>query len=166
MTDERRLHHRRSIRLRGWDYTSAGAYFITVGTHDRICLLGDILDGKMCVNAFGTVVADTWRWLASQYPYVVLDEWCVMPNHFHGILVLTGRGGSRTAPTIKPVGRLIGAFKTVSTKRINLLRQTPGAILWQRNYWEHIVRTEDEMDRIRAYIRDNPAMWAADSLNG
>ena len=108
----------------------------------------------MCVNDAGRVAAESWRWLASQYPYVTLDEWTVMPNHLHGILILTGRGGSRTAPTVKPLGRLIGAFKTVSTRRINQLRRTPGALVWQRNFWEHIVRDEPELQRIRTYIRD------------
>jgi REP element-mobilizing transposase RayT len=126
-------------------------------------------------------VADSWRWLAAQYGYVALDDWCLMFNHLHGILVLTGRGGSRTAPTRdahvttpdddavlpprKPLGRLAGAFKTISTKHINRLRKTPAAVVWQRNFWEHIVRDDGEMDLIRAYIRDNPAKWSADSLN-
>jgi REP-associated tyrosine transposase len=87
----------------------------------------------------------------------VLDEWCVMPNHLHGILVLTGRGGSRTAPT--------GDFKTVSTKHINRLRNTPGAVVWQRNFWERVIRDDAEMDRIRVYIRDNPANSVNDALN-
>jgi REP element-mobilizing transposase RayT len=132
----------------------------------------------MDANGLGAAVDEAWQWLSSQYPYVVLDEWCLMPNHLHGILVLTGgRGGSRTAPTpestsesatettIKPVGRLIGAFKTVSTKRINQLRDTPGDVVWQRNYWEHIIRTDDELDRVRAYISNNSVNWTADSLN-
>lgn len=135
----------------------------------------------MQVNEFGMAVAETWQWLASQYAYVALDEWCVMPNHLHGILILSGRGGSRATPTantpaapaakasnvarIKPIGQLIGAFKTVSTKRVNGLRGTPGETLWQRNYWEHIVRDEEEMHHLRTYIRNNPAQWAVDALN-
>jgi putative transposase len=141
----------------------------------------------MCLNEVGAIVVETWRWLSTQYTYVVLDEWCVMPNHLHGILTLTGRGGSRTAPTNsvavgdpartnaltanalpvrrKTVGRLIGAFKTVSTKNINVQRGTPGVSVWQRNFWEHIVRDDAEMDRIRDYIRENPGHWAADPLN-
>ena len=114
---------------------------------------------------------DSWVWLSSQYGYVDLDEYVVMPNHMHGILVITddGRGGSRTAPTTdakrKSVGRLIGAFKTVSTKRINEIRKTPGAKLWQRNYYEHIIRNDDDLNRIRHYIADNPLRWDQDPEN-
>jgi putative transposase len=108
-----------------------------------------------------------------QYPYVSLDEWCVMPDHLHGLLVLGGSrfdvGGSRAAPTgdgvttnvdvsigrRKSIGGLIGAFKTVSTKHINALRGTPGGLVWQRDFWDHVVRNEDDLHRIRAYIRDN-----------
>jgi putative transposase len=95
-------HHRRSIRLRGHDYSSSGIYFITICTHHREQIFGAIADGAMQLNEFGQIVANHWQWLAIQYPYVELDEWVVMPNHLHGILVLTDtprRGGSRTAPT-------------------------------------------------------------------
>jgi REP-associated tyrosine transposase len=178
VTDDAPLHHRRTIRLSGWDYSADGAYFVTVCTSDRSHLFGEIADGHMRVNALGAVVADSWRWLASQYTHVTLDDWCLMPNHLHGLLILTGRGGSRTALTDtstpggdavmtprKPVGRLIGAFKTVSTKHINRLRNTPAEVVWQRNFWEHIVRDDGEMDLVRAYIRDNPTNWSSDALN-
>ena len=163
--------HRRSIRLRAWDYTSRGAYFVTICTQDRVPLFGEVRDGRMRLNEAGAIVADTWRWLSAQYTHVTLDESCVMPNHLHGFLIVGG-GGSRTAPATnadtpsKPVGRLIGAFKTVSTKHVNLARRSPGATVWQRNFWEHIIRDGDEIDRIRAYIRDNPLSWSIDELNG
>jgi REP element-mobilizing transposase RayT len=164
------IHRRRSIRLQGYDYSHAGAYFVTLCTQDRECLFGDIVDGEMRLNDAGRIVANSWEWLAEQYDHVSLDEYVVMPNHAHGIIVITGdcRGGSRTAPTTgirKPIGRLIGAFKTVSTKRINELRENGGTKLWQRNYWEHIVRNEPELNRIREYIHNNPARWELDSLN-
>ena len=141
-------HHRRSIRLKGYDYAQAGAYFVTICTQDRACLFDDVIDGQMRLNDCGQVVADSWSWLSGRYLHVDLDEWVVMPNHRHGIMILTdGRGGSRTAPTKnrKPIGRLIGAFKTVSTKRLNTVRNTPGAPVWQRNYYEHIVRSEESL---------------------
>jgi REP element-mobilizing transposase RayT len=113
---------------------------------------------------------------------VHLDEWIIMPNHLHGIIVInnsrgasgraqsqtkeTCKGGSRTAPTkIKPLGQLIGAFKTMSTKRVNELRNTPGASIWQRNYYERIIRDEDELTSIRHYIYNNPACWSDDNEN-
>jgi REP element-mobilizing transposase RayT len=176
------VHHRRSIRLQGYDYSQAGAYFVTICTQNRQCLFGEIVAGEMRLNDAGLIIADSWEWLSRQYGYLGLDEWIVMPNHIHGIIVIAdgcrggsrtapitrtndGKGGSRTAPTVKPVGRLIGAFKTVSTKQINEMRQTPGVQLWQRNYWEHIVRNESELNRIREYINKNPAKWNLDKLH-
>ena len=128
----------------------------------------------MELNEWGYVAAETWLWLAGQYPYVDLDKWVVMPNHMHGIIVITDgndtgrgrsrRGGSRTAATPppnkrKPLGSLIGTFKTVSTKRINAIRNTPSEPIWQRNYYEHIVRDERALDTIRDYIAANPRRW-------
>jgi REP element-mobilizing transposase RayT len=174
-------HHRRSIRLKGYDYAQAGAYFVTLCTQARECLLGEVAGNAMRLNDWGRIVAESWEWLAEQYPYVELDEWVVMPNHMHGIIVLVnddggdgplGRGGSRPAPTRpapttkrKPLGQLIGAFKTVSAKRINLMRGTPGAPVWQRNYYEHIVRDDRALKAIRHYIQNNPLKWALDMDN-
>lgn len=179
-----KIHHRRSIRLKGYDYRQAGGYFVTLVTQGREMLFGDVVNGTMILNDFGKIVAETWQWLETQYPYVALGEWVVMPNHFHGIIFILddadddgggSRGGSRTAPTNpqtvpdavkrKPLGRLIGAFKTVSTKHINIARYTEGATVWQRSYYEHIIRNETELDRITRYIESNPARWADDREN-
>jgi putative transposase len=131
-------------------------------------------------NEWGDCVARCWKWLAHQYPYVDLDEWIVMPNHLHGIMVITdGGGGSRTPPTKtgamgdegglraaptkrKTLGSLVGAFKTVSTEDVNQLRGTPARTLWQRDFYDHIIRNEDELNKIREYIRTNPWQWASD----
>jgi REP element-mobilizing transposase RayT len=162
---------RRSLRLTGYDYSSSGAYFVTVCTADRRPLLGRIVDGEMQLNEYGRIVSQTWEWLAAHYDYVDLDAYVVMPNHLHGVLILSDdcRGRSRTPPTIivprKPLGRLVGAFKTVSAKQMNQLRGTPGADLWQRNYYEHIIRSDAELDRIREYIVNNPAQWSLDHEN-
>ncbi len=177
------LHHRRSIRLRGYDYSQAAAYFVTVCAQDHRCLFGDIVKGEMMPNECGRVAAEGWGWLPRQYGWVELDAWTVMPNHLHGIVIIhendlvsMGRGGSRTAPTAsggdvavpsvrKPLGRLIGAFKTVSTKRINELRGTPGAPVWQRNYYDHVIRGERSLQEIREYIAGNPLRWELDELH-
>jgi putative transposase len=87
-------HHRRSIRLRGHDYTRAGAYFVTICVQNRECLFGNVVDGNVRLNGLGRIAAECWEWLAEQYFYVELDEWVVMPNHLHGIIVIH----SRTAP--------------------------------------------------------------------
>ena len=106
-----------------------------------------------------------WQWLATHFEGIALDEWIVMPNHLHGIVVRqdASMGGRTIRP--KPLGGLVGAFKTVTTKRINQLRQTPGVKVWQRNYWEHIIRDSVEMDSIRFYIAKNVVNWAIDDLN-
>jgi REP element-mobilizing transposase RayT len=186
-------HHRRSIRLKGYDYSQAGAYFVTIVAWQREMLFGDVVNGEprhggyVVLNEFGGIVSEKWQWLETQYPYIELGAWIIMPNHMHGILVIheIGRGGSRSAPVDgvqpatggdsriaptlavrrKPLGGLIGAFKTVSTKHINLLRKTEGQIVWQRNYYEHIIRDEGEMDRITRYIDSNPSRWAEDNEN-
>lgn len=172
-----KIYHRHSIRLKGYDYSQVGAYFVTIVAWQREMLFGEIVNGKMILNEFGRIVSEKWQWLETQYEYVELGAWVIMPNHHHGILVIhDGRGGlrsahegdSRIAPTPikhKPLGGLIGAFKTVSTKKINSLRNTEGQVVWQRNYYEHIIRNEQEMDRITRYIGSNPMQWADDDEN-
>jgi len=150
---------------------------MTICTKGRECLFGDVVDGEIRLNDHGHIAGKSWKWLSRQYGYVDIDEWIVMPNHLHGILIINDdgrggsqcKGGSRTAPTEtmnrKTLGRLIGAFKTVSSKQINLIRNTPGHPVWQRNYYEHIIRSEEEMNRIRKYIVENPAKWSDDEGN-
>ena len=169
-------HHRRSIRLKDYDYASAGCYFVTICVRGGECLLGKIVDGRIVLNEFGRIAQESWFWLADRYDYISLDESAFMPNHMHGIIVYhddPGRGASRSAPTDntptavarKPLGRLVGAFKTISTKQINNLRGTPGEPFWQRNYWEHIVRNERALLAIREYIIYNPTRWEIDKLH-
>ena len=163
MSFDPQKHHRRSIRLKEYDYSQAGAYFVTMVAWQREMLFGEIVNGEMDLSKFGEIVSEKWQWLETQYEYVELGAWVVMPNHFHGILVIhgDGGGGSRTvpeggsAPTStkrKPLGRLVGAFKTVSTKHINLLLNTEGHLVWQRNYYEHIIRDDREMEIGRAHV--------------
>jgi REP element-mobilizing transposase RayT len=172
MRYNRDIHHRRSIRLKGYDYRSAGAYAVTICVDGRECALGRVVDGEVELSDLGRVAAESWTWLEEQYSYVSLDAWVVMPNHLHGIVVIHDddgdghRGGSRTAPTKrKPLGRLIGAFKTVSTKQINKMRDAPGAQFWQRNYYETIICNERQLNALRQYIVENPLKWALDREN-
>ena len=176
-------NNRRSIRLRGYDYSKASAYFITICTQNRLCLFGDIVDNQMRLNDAGEIVANEWLKTAEIRNEIELDEWVVMPNHFHGIVVITNSGtmahrgddrpgdaisGDRpvapTGPRSRSIGAVMAGFKSAVTKRLNELHTTPGAKLWQRNYWEHIVRNETELDQIREYTRNNPAQWALDTL--
>jgi len=173
-------HHRRSIRLRGHDYSQSGFYFITVCTAQRECLFGNIVDGEMVLNEYGQMVRDEWAKTASIRREITLDEYVIMPNHFHGILVIADGRGDRpvartktnsvagTKPQSGPMPRSIGAFvagfKSAVTQRINTKRQTPRQPVWQRNYYEHIIRNDAELNNIREYIRNNPAQWELDDL--
>jgi putative transposase len=175
------VHHRRSIRLRGYDYSQPGHYYVTICTQAKEHLFGHIVEGDMHRSELGDYAARCWEWLAQQYAYIDLDEWIVMPNHLHGIIVITDRrsdsggtpgtngkagGASRSAPTTrKPLGRLVGAFKTVSTDRINERRGTPARLLWQRDFYDHIIRDDDELNKIREYIRTNQLRWKTDPEN-
>ena len=228
MTYDPTRHHRRSIRLKGYDYAKAGAYFISICAHDRACLFGEIVGGEIRLNEYSECVLRWWEDIPRHFAAVDTDAFVVMPNHIHGIIVitdppvgagfprpdeprpdtfhpdtfhpdsyhpdthpadagaLTGAGssagtgmdtgtgageGAGTAPLRVPsvrrptLGNVVAYFKYQSVKQINALRQTPGAPVWQRGYFEHVIRNEESMDRIRQYIVDNPARWASDSEN-
>jgi len=162
---------RRSIRLREYDYSSAGAYFVTICTHRRALLLGEVVDGELVLNSFGETVREEWLRSADIRAEIELDEFVVMPNHIHGIVFITGagRGDRPVAPTPGPRPRslssLIAGFKSAATKRINDLRDTPGSPVWQRNYYERVIRDERELTRIREYIQQNPLQWRLDCEN-
>lgn len=182
MSYEPLKHHRRSIRLHGYDYASKGSYFITVCTHQRECLFGEIVDEKMRLNDFGEIVREEWLKTKGIRLNVDLDAFVVMPNHVHGIIMIrdqsvgatrrvdSRRGVSPYAPTefrspSNSIGAIIRGFKDASAKRINNVRGMPGHLVWQRNYYEHIIRNEDDLDRIQEYIQINPSNWMADEEN-
>jgi len=163
-------HRRKAIRLPGYDYSQAGEYFVTICTKDREHIFGKIEAGRMLVNGFGEIVASCWMDLPNHYPYVQTDEFVVMPNHVHGIIVITERNpvkeGSEPSPTRRhPLSEIVRSFKTFSAKRINECRGTPGLSVWQRNYYEHIIRDERSLERIREYIVSNPERSLADENN-
>ena len=175
-------HHRRSIRLPGYDYTQPGAYFVTICTHNREPLFGHVVNGEMVLNAWGRIVWEEWFRTAQLRPYEELfeDEFVVMPNHVHGIIWIVGDnnvGAQRRCAPTKPggvtpnnvapgsLGAIVRAFKSAVTKRINALRGTPGARVWQRNYYEHIIRNERALNAIRRYIAENPQRWHLDRYN-
>jgi REP element-mobilizing transposase RayT len=142
-------------------------YFVTICTRDRICLFGSIVEEAMRVNALGGVVEDCWRSLPAHHSQVCLDEFVVMPNHIHGIVVLEMNkesGAMNRAPT--KLGEIVRAFKARSARQsANIIRCERSRALWQRNYHEHVIRDEDGLDRIRDYISCNPAKWAMDWNN-
>ena len=169
-------HHRRSIRLPGYDYSQPGVYFLTLCTHERETLLGDVVDNVVRLNDYGQIVAKAWDDLPGHYSHVELDAFVIMPNHVHGIIVLNDdvvRAGLRPAPTRPaptPTKRhalpeIVRTLKSFSARRINESHATPGVPVWQRNYYEHVVRSEHELNAIRAYIQNNPLRWALDHDN-
>ena len=166
------IHHRRSIRLSGYDYARAGAYFVTVCSQNRECVFGEVVDGSIQLSEWGRIIRGEWLRTRSVRSNVQLDAFIVMPNHFHGIVVINGyvRGTARRAPTMERFGQpvsgslptIIRAFKSATTKRINQLRGTPSMRVWQRNYYEHVVRNENDLIKIRQYIERNPIRWEDD----
>ncbi|HQH19827.1 MAG TPA: transposase [Bacteroidales bacterium] len=194
-----------SIRLPGYDYSRPGAYFITIVTHNRQCLFGEIVDGEMTLNEFGEIVKTEWQKTGILRPNIDVNTFIVMPNHLHGILIITDNDdlyhhrnrdrrdtlqrvstGSESGselelesesesgmgtieqfgkPTKNSIPTIIRLFKSTTTKQINQMRQTPHQTLWQCNYYEHIIRNDDELARIRQYIINNPKQWKEDNLN-
>ena len=150
-------HHRRSVRIQGYDYGQPGWYFVTVCTQPREPLFGTLTRGSMRLSPAGEVVLDGWLRIDELHEGVVLDEFTIMPDHLHGIVVLTAEPGASSVGRAGPrsLGTLIGQYKTFTTKEINRLRGTPGAPLWQRSYYEHVIRDERDLERIRAYIAHN-----------
>ena len=168
-------HHRRSIRLKGYDYTRSGLYFITICTYQKQCLFGDILDKQLRLNDFGNTASECWQAIPKHFPKIKLDEFVIMPNHIHGILFITDnhRGkalpcsykGKFGNPVAGSIPTIIGSYKSAVTKRINIIRNSKGSSLWQRNYYEHIIRNEESLNRIREYIINNPLSWKTDKLH-
>jgi putative transposase len=160
---------RRAMRLQGYDYAQAGAYFVTLCTHNRDCLFGDIVDGRPRLGEFGAIVAEEWSRSTDIRREIELDEWVVMPNHLHAIVVITAAGKAHGRAPLHPRARslssLVAGFKAATTKRINARRGTPGEPVWQRNYSDHIIRNEKSLDAIRQYIQENPLRWADDDEN-
>ena len=151
-------HRRRSIRLQGFDYAQAGAYFLTICTDRRELVLQDEPVRQRVLSA--------WHEIPVRFPSVVLDEFVIMPNHVHGIIMLrgaaSGSGAASSAPTL---GRVVRAFKSVSAIAANEALGRSGQPFWQRNYYKHVIRDEEELNAVRRYIRENPLKWSDDPDN-
>jgi putative transposase len=224
------IHHRRSIRLPGYDYAQEGAYFVTIVTAQRECLFGEVVEAAVRLSPLGMVAAACWQAIPQHFPGVEIDAWVIMPNHVHGIIVLPGPaavGGASgadaaasasvgaqhaaplpiaplpdvTAPPPAPVGAqhaaplpiapppvvpaplpdvpapdvpritpgslgaIVRSFKSAVTKQAREVAWMPGVPFWQRNYYEHIVRNERQLERLRRYIDENPERWELDCEN-
>jgi REP element-mobilizing transposase RayT len=200
--NELNMGRRRSLRLAGYDYSSAGMYFVTVCTDGKVNLFGEIVGGKMKLNPVGEAVLSAWNEISERFAAVQLDAFVVMPNHFHGVIFIFGNGvgvGNRvaagtnakanskdsvegaassadtnanskdsvegaasSAPTL---GKIMRAFKSISAIRINEILGRKGQAVWQRNYFERIVRRGKDLENIRRYIAENPQRWDQDEEN-
>ena len=164
-------HRRRSIRLAGYDYTQSGAYFITICTQAGECFLGDIVQGAMVTNDAGKMVQSVWDDIPQHYPGVGVDAFVVMPNHMHGIVVLSPTPDQAQGHACAlSLGNVVHRFKSLTTARyrrgVSQLGWGPfDRRLWQRNYYERVIRNETEMGRIREYIINNPPRWDEDEHN-
>lgn len=186
MTYNPKIHHRRSIRLKGYDYSQNGAYFITICVQDRRSLFGKIVNGEMQLNQFGVIVRDEWLKTSEMRKNIEMDEFAIMPNHMHGIIVIDnapegtgtmdlGTGTLQRAPTVEQFGKptsntiptIIRGYKGAVTKQINTIQISAGKYnkperIWQKNYYEHVIRNEVSLNKIREYIMTNPLNWKED----
>jgi REP element-mobilizing transposase RayT len=184
------LPHRKSIRLKEYDYASPAEYFITICTYERGCLFGEITRERMHLNPLGLIVQEEWLKTQIIRPEIELDEFIIMPNHLHGIIIIKethvgthGRASLRGITTpdasmlrINPqaaflqrqprsLGAIIAGFKSSATKRINVERKMPYAPVWQPRFYEHIIRNDKDLNNVREYIINNPLQWHVDEEN-
>ena len=176
-------HERRSIRLKNYDYRSSAIYFITICTNHKDMIFGKIKTGKMILNDFGIIARMEWIRTARIRTYVELDAFIIMPDHVHGIIAIKSRGMASHAhdslpqdththlthniminrqfgkPIKHSLSTIIGAYKSSVTREINRLRNRPGQIVWQRNFFEHIIRNEKELFATRKYVIENPGRF-------
>ena len=185
---------RKTIRLKNYNYAQEGAYCVTVCVNNYRCIFGDVIDKKMMLNKYGEMVDKLWNKIPEHFPHATLDEHVVMPNHIHGIIKIgrgtacralydetfwvcenkTFQGTACRAPTIECFGKptpgslptIIRSLKSATTKHINQMTRRPSARLWQRNYYEHIIRNESELNRHREYIMNNPVRWENKKTSG
>lgn len=163
-----KIHHRQSVRLRTFDYSQSGLYFITICTLQRQMLFGEISNGDMHCNDLGKLVHQHWLFIPAHYPGTQLHDFIVMPNHLHGIVQLVGaqfiapelnQSAINHTPT---VGNIVRGFKARLTCMAHRMGIMPAARIWQRNYHEHIIRNEMSYRAIVNYVRTNPQRWVDD----
>ena len=178
---------RRSSRLQGYDYAQAGAYFVTLCTHQRALLFGSVRGGAVMQSTAGVIAAERWAAIPQHHPHVALDAFVVMPNHIHGILVITDHLVGTTpalsdtpanrvhssdrvgpadracpVPTTASLSTVIGSYKSGVTRRVRHTYNAPDLMVWQGRFYDHIIRHERALNNVRAYIQNNPARWTLD----
>lgn len=157
-----------SLRFPDHDYAQNGAYFITITAHEGIPLFGQVTGGQCILSNFGEIVREEWQRTGEKRDGLLLDAYCVMPNHIHAIMMLTGdrtsapRAFGKMAP--QSLSAIVRAFKSAVSKRINEVRNSPGAPVWQPNFYESYLRTDRALDECRRYIHENPLKWDLDEF--
>jgi putative transposase len=188
-----------STRLKNWDYSSDGYYFITICTKNRACVFGNVIDEKLILSEIGKIVETEWLKSFEMRADLICDEYCIMPNHIHGIVVIHNADTVHNVETVethvraslqpndsiqpndslhfenpskpiairtpKSISSFVSGFKSSATKKINEMRGTPCLPVWQSRFYDHIIRREDDLNRIRIYIMNNPQNWDEDDLN-
>ena len=182
MSFNKKIQTRKTIRLKGYDYTHAAAYFVTICTRHRECYFGDIINGEMKLSVMGRIADQCWNDILNHFTNVQLDEYRVMPNHVHGIIMITNAEandqpvGARHVVSLhndepirkfgplppKSLHTIVGSYKSAVTK---LIHRSGHPFAWQSRFHEHIIRNQKELDRIRQYIYDNAAKWDLDKEN-
>ena len=175
-----RKHHRRSTRLPGYDYRQPGAYFVTICTRDRVCVLGRVDSGEVWLSEQGVIATELWMDIPERFPHVCVDTFVVMLNHVHAIIIIEEmRRGGVTPPLhggqapplfdvdaegerMPSLGQIVAYSKYQTTKQINRALGNPGTPFWQRNYYDHVIRRERELEAIRRYISENASKWDLD----
>ena len=166
-------HHRRSIRIKEYDYSQGGAYFVTICVHDRECGFGEILDWEMRLSSVGEIARQCWLEIPNHFSNIELDEYVIMPNHVHGIIIIPPNtvGVQHVEPLqskfqhIIPqsMGSIVRQYKSAATRTCR--QRGHEQFRWQRNYYEHIIRDQKDLNTTRRYIHDNPAKWYLDKEN-
>ena len=168
------IHHRKSIRLKEYDYSQAGYYFVTICAQNKEHLFGKINDGVMILNEFGEIVNNYIQDIPTHFPNSYFDYYCIMPNHIHLIIIIDDHSRDTACrvpteafgfPVSGSLPTIIRSLKSAITKRINEIRNNLRSSVWQRNYYEHIIRNDKELYEIRNYIENNPLNWSEDEYN-
>jgi putative transposase len=172
------MRQRKSPRLQGYDYTETGAYFITICTHNREMLFGEVVDGGMRLNPIGKITDECWAQIPTHFPNIKIDCYVVMPNHVHGIVIIetqepvgTTHVSSTMSDSMRPngpkagsLGAIIGSYKGAVSRQINQVLNLETSRIWQERFHDHIIRNSDALHQIQTYVQTNPARWKDDTF--
>ncbi len=174
MPDDYHHNDRKTIRLREYDYSQPGEYFITICTYGKQNIFGTVNEDSVLLSPIGRIVKRCWEDIPKHFKNVELDEFIIMPNHFHGIIILHEHVGTRHAVSLreqfgKPIKRsistIVRSFKSAVTKNVNEMQLSYEVRLWQSRYYDRIIRNDKELDNVRDYIANNPINWQLDGEN-